>query len=109
MVHKQQLISRLALEAVIECDFKRTDGRGVGGVMLDPRPRSRPSSVAENDSDNDCVALDGDPDKLVEIENSNASDSDELLARTTGEIPRGAKEIWASDVAAPRMEAVSCY
>ncbi|KAL6997264.1 hypothetical protein U1Q18_007388 [Sarracenia purpurea var. burkii] len=81
----------------------------VGKAMRNPKLRSKSSSVAENDLDDDCVALDGDPGKSVEIENSNASDSDDLLARTTGELPRGAKEIWASDVAAPRMEAVSCY
>ncbi|KAL6968130.1 hypothetical protein U1Q18_033933 [Sarracenia purpurea var. burkii] len=51
----------------------------VGEVMLNPKPRSKSSSVAENDLDDDCVVLDGDPDKSVEIENSNVSDSDDLL------------------------------
>ncbi|KAL6957380.1 hypothetical protein U1Q18_048215 [Sarracenia purpurea var. burkii] len=81
----------------------------VGEAMLNPKPRLKSSSVAENDLDGDWVALDGGPDKSVEIENSNASDSEDLLARTTWEIPRGAKEIGASDVVAPRMEAISCY
>ncbi|KAL6984894.1 hypothetical protein U1Q18_018274 [Sarracenia purpurea var. burkii] len=76
----------------------------VGEVMLSPKLRSKSSSVAENDLDDDCVVLDGDPYNSGEIENSNVSDLDDLLTRMIGEIPRGTKEIWASDVAAPRME-----
>ncbi|KAL6984568.1 poly(A)-specific ribonuclease [Sarracenia purpurea var. burkii] len=49
----------------------------VGEAMMNPKSRSKSSSVVENDLDDDCVALDGDPDKSVEIENSNASDSDD--------------------------------
>ncbi|KAL7002552.1 hypothetical protein U1Q18_003704 [Sarracenia purpurea var. burkii] len=56
----------------------------VGEVMLKLKPSSGSSSVAE-------------------------SDLDDLLAQTTGEISRGAKEIWASQVAAPRIEMISCY
>lgn len=56
----------------------------VGEVVLNPKPRPKSSSVAEklkdfDDDDDECVILDGDPDKPVVIEKDNASDSDDLL------------------------------
>ncbi|XP_052170645.1 RPM1 interacting protein 13 isoform X2 [Diospyros lotus] len=52
-------------------------------VVLNPKPRSKPSSFDQKppakDSDDECVVLDGDPDKPVVVQNSSADDSDELL------------------------------
>ncbi|PSR86400.1 ABC transporter H family member protein [Actinidia chinensis var. chinensis] len=53
----------------------------VSEVVPNPKPRSKPSSVAKEKEldDDDCVILDCDPDKPVVIENNDAGDSDDLL------------------------------
>ncbi|KAL6978754.1 hypothetical protein U1Q18_020420 [Sarracenia purpurea var. burkii] len=55
----------------------------VGEFMLNPKQTWKFSSVAAKpsakDLDDDCVVLDGDPDKLDLMENNAAGDSDDLL------------------------------
>ncbi|XP_057473448.1 RPM1 interacting protein 13-like isoform X3 [Actinidia eriantha] len=56
----------------------------VGEVAMNPKQRLKSSNVDEkrpvNDLDDDCVVLDGDPDKPAESENNwGGGDSDDLL------------------------------
>ncbi|PSR94898.1 Zinc finger CCCH domain-containing protein [Actinidia chinensis var. chinensis] len=56
----------------------------VGEVAMNPKQRLKSSNVEEkrpvNDLDDDCVVLDGDPDKPAESENNwGGGDSDDLL------------------------------
>ena len=56
----------------------------VGEFAINPKQRLEPSNVEEKrsmkDLDDDCVVLDGDPDKPVEIENNlGGGDSDDFL------------------------------
>ncbi|CAK9150736.1 unnamed protein product [Ilex paraguariensis] len=57
-------------------------------VVLNPMQRLKSSGVVAGfiakDEDNDCVVLDGDPDKPVAIENDSGADSDDLLGLRGG-------------------------
>ncbi|CAK9133434.1 unnamed protein product [Ilex paraguariensis] len=55
----------------------------VGEMVLNPKQRLKSSGVVAGsiakDEDDDCVVLDGDPDKPMAIENDSGADSDDLL------------------------------
>ncbi|PSS14061.1 A-agglutinin anchorage subunit like [Actinidia chinensis var. chinensis] len=55
----------------------------LGEFAMNPKQRLKSSNIDEKrsvkDLDDDCVVLDGDPDKPVEIENNTGGDSDDLI------------------------------
>lgn len=50
----------------------------VGEVIMNPKQNLKALTNA-NDDDDDCVVLEEDPDKPVEVENDRGDDSDDLL------------------------------